>query len=32
MPLAFAPALEALLERPALKRGLWARWLDWTGV
>lgn len=30
MPLAFAPALEALLERPALKRGLWTRWLDWT--
>ena len=29
VPLAFAPALEALLERPALKRGLWARWLDW---
>lgn len=29
MPLAFAPALEALLERPALKRGLWMRWLDW---
>lgn len=32
VPLAFAPALEALLERPALKRGLWARWLDWTGT
>ena len=30
VPLAFAPALEALLERPALKRGLWARWLDWS--
>ena len=30
MPLAFAPALEALLERPALKRGLWTRWLDWS--
>ena len=30
VPLAFAPALEALLERPALKRGLWARWLDWN--
>ena len=32
IPLAFAPALEALLERPALKRGLWARWLEWTGT
>ena len=32
VPLAFAPALEALLERPALKRGLWRRWLDWTGT
>ena len=32
VPLAFAPALESLLERPALKRGLWARWLDWTGT
>lgn len=31
VPLAFAPALEALLERPALKRGVWTRWLDWTG-
>ena len=30
VPLAFAPALEALLEHPALKRGLWARWLDWS--
>ncbi|MCA1662600.1 MAG: hypothetical protein LC648_10840 [Novosphingobium sp.] len=30
LPLAFAPTLEALLERPALKRGLWRRWLDWT--
>ena len=30
VPLAFTPALEALLERPALKRGLWARWLDWS--
>ncbi|MDP3675022.1 MAG: hypothetical protein Q8R44_07990 [Novosphingobium sp.] len=30
VPLAFAPALDALLERPALKRGLWARWLDWS--
>ena len=29
VPLAFAPALEAWRERPALKRGLWARWLDW---
>ena len=36
VPLAFAPALESLLERPALKRGLWTRWLDlgldWTGT
>ena len=32
LPLAFAPALEALLERPALKRRLWARWLEWTGT
>lgn len=32
IPLAFAPALDALLERPALKRGLWTRWLDWTGT
>ena len=30
IPLAFAPALEALLERPALKRGLWMRWLEWS--
>lgn len=30
VPLAFAPALDALLERPALKRGLWTRWLDWS--
>ena len=32
VPLAFAPALESLLEHPARKRGLWARWLDWTGT
>ena len=32
MPLVFAPALDALLERPALKRGLWARWLDWEPI
>jgi len=32
IPLAFAPALDALLERPALKRALWKRWLDWTGT
>jgi DNA polymerase len=32
VPLAFAPALDALLERPALKRGLWNRWLEWTGT
>lgn len=30
VPLAFAPALDALLERPALRRGLWTRWLDWS--
>ena len=30
VPLKLAPALEALLERPALKRGLWTRWLDWS--
>lgn len=30
VPLMLAPALEALLERPALKRGLWTRWLDWS--
>ncbi|QGN53779.1 hypothetical protein [Novosphingobium sp. Gsoil 351] len=34
VPLMLAPALEALLERPALKRGLWTRWLEWepTGL
>lgn len=32
VPLAFAPSLEALLERPALKRGVWERWLEWTGT
>ena len=32
VPLMFAPALEALLERAVLKRGLWARWLEWTGT
>ena len=32
VPLAFAPALAALLERPALKRGLWTRWLEWNGT
>jgi DNA polymerase len=30
VPLLYAPSLEALLERPALKRALWRRWLDWT--
>ena len=30
VPMMLAPALEALLERPALKRGLWTRWLDWS--
>jgi DNA polymerase len=29
--LAFAPALETLLDRPVLKAGVWARWLAWTG-
>jgi DNA polymerase len=32
VPLAFAPSLEALLERPGLKRGVWTRWLEWTGT
>lgn len=32
VPLAYAPALDALLERPAWKRGLWRRWLEWTGT
>ena len=32
VPLLYAPSLEALLERPALKRALWRRWLDWTGA
>lgn len=32
VPVAFAPALETLLERPALKAGVWTRWLDWTGT
>jgi DNA polymerase len=30
VPLAFGPSLETLLERPALKQGVWTRWLDWT--
>lgn len=30
LPLMVAPALETLKERPALKGGLWTRWLDWT--
>lgn len=30
VPLSIAPALETLLERPALKAGLWTRWLEWT--
>ena len=29
VPLTIAPALETLLERPALKAGLWTRWLEW---
>lgn len=24
--------LEAMLQRPALKAGLWSRWLEWTGI
>lgn len=32
VPLLYAPSLEALLERPALKRALWRRWLDWIGA
>lgn len=30
VPLAIAPELETLLERPVRKAGLWARWLEWT--
>ena len=30
VPLTIAPALETLLDRPALKAGLWTRWLEWT--
>lgn len=30
VPLAIAPELETLLERPIRKAGLWARWLEWT--
>lgn len=29
VPLLIAPALEAMLERPARKAVLWTRWLDW---
>ncbi|MET0179115.1 MAG: uracil-DNA glycosylase family protein [Novosphingobium sp.] len=32
LPLIIAPTLAALLERPALKAGVWMRWLEWTGV
>jgi DNA polymerase len=32
VPLAIFPSLEALLTRPALKRGVWMRWLEWTGT
>lgn len=32
VPLAIFPSLEALLAKPALKRGVWARWLEWTGI
>lgn len=33
-PLPALPAwdLEAMLQRPALKAGLWSRWLEWTGT
>ena len=30
VPMMLVPALEALLERPALKRGLWTKWLEWS--
>ncbi len=32
VPMMLAPALEALFERLALKRGLWSRWLDWEPI
>ena len=32
VPMMLAPALGALLERPALKRGLWTRWLEWEPI
>lgn len=32
VPIAVFPSLEALLTRPALKRGVWTRWLEWTGT
>lgn len=32
IPLAVMSSLEALLERPGLKRTAWARWLEWTGT
>lgn len=31
IPATSAYDLEAMLARPALKAGLWSRWLDWTG-
>ena len=32
VPLLVAPSLAALIDKPALKRALWRRWLDWTGT
>ena len=32
VPLAVFPSLEALLAKPSLKRGVWTRWLEWTGT
>ncbi|MBB4613662.1 uracil-DNA glycosylase family protein [Novosphingobium taihuense] len=32
LPALSAWDLEAMLQRPALKAGLWSRWLDWTGT
>lgn len=31
IPVAFGYDLEAMLAQPALKAGLWSRWLEWTG-
>jgi len=32
VPMLVAPSLAALIGKPALKRALWRRWLDWTEV